>query len=196
LEDDMTRTLARAALLLALTACLGGCTTVRVAHPMGDSPAMLDPVEWNGTWCDAKYLAPPADGRAPSGQDADCVALTVVDAAGGVVDVVSPSEPGDTYRAHFRHIADDRDAMFVSIEDGAAFDFELRARVDGNLLIAWDVSGDAFAEEVAAGRMVGRVEDGSVQLDRPTAAVLARIASRDGGLFDWTHPLVLVRVRD
>jgi hypothetical protein len=86
--------------------------------------------------------------------------------------------------------------MFVSIEDGAAFDFELRARVDGNLLIAWDVSGDAFAEEVTAGRMVGRVEDGSVQLDRPTAAVLARIASRDGGLLDWTHPLVLVRVRD
>lgn len=190
----MTRTLVRIALLVAVAPCLGGCTTVHVDRPVGNTPVTLDPVEWNGTWCDPRVLVPGAAGVAEDVDEA-CVSVTVVDAEGGVLDVASTSEPGESSRAHLRQAGSEDDAILVSVEDEAAFAFEVRAGRDGDLLFAWSVSGSAVAREIEAGRLAGRVENGSVWLDPTTPAVLARLVAPGGELYDWTHPVVLVRVR-
>jgi hypothetical protein len=191
----MTRAFARTTLLVALTCTLGGCTAVHVDRPVGDAAVTLDPGEWNGTWCDGTNLAPLPGSRMLSASETDCLSLTVVDASSGVLDVVDPSKPGEIYRAHLRHVGTDTESIFVTVEEDGAFVFEARARRHGAGLLAWDVSGDAIKEEIAAGRMPGRVDgDDAVRLDVSAPGVLARIASDGGRLFDWAHPLVLVRV--
>jgi hypothetical protein len=191
----MTRAIARAAFALALTAILAGCTTVHVGAPVGQLPAALDPADWNGTWCAAAGLVLQPGTWVLAAPDDDCLVLTVVDPAAGILDVASSSDPGDSWRAHLRRVRDDPASAFVSVEDGAAaFTFELRARRDGNAVIAWSVSGTAVAAEVEAGRLAGRVEEESVYLDTGAPGTLERLASDGGGLFDWTHPVVLVRV--
>jgi hypothetical protein len=189
----MTRAIACAACLLTLATSLGGCTTVHVTEPFGQVPATLDPADWDGTWCDATHLElqPGTHSLLAGG---DCVILTVVDPDAGTLDVTSPSDPGDAWRAHLRRVGDDPAAVFVSVENGSEFTLELRARREGNAVFAWDVSGETVAREIEAGRLAGRLEEGRVHVDPLAPATLDRLASDAAGFFDWTHPLVLVRV--
>lgn len=185
----------RFAAILLFVAALGGCTTVHVAQPLGDAPVILDPAEWNGTWCDASQLASVPGTNAVSADGADCVVLTVVDAEAGILDVVETDDPGEPIRAHLRRIGDDTTWVYVSTEErGNGYAVALRVYRDGHVLVAWDVAGSAVAEEVTAGRWAGRVKGGDVYLDTPGRDTLARIAADHGGLFTRTPSGVAIRV--
>jgi hypothetical protein len=184
-------------LILLLLLPLGGCSAVRVPDPVGDTPVTLDAAEWNGTWCAPDLQPIPGTYMLSIGDTADCVAVTVVDEAGGVIEYANPKDPKDRGRLHLLTIGHDAYSMYGSDESKNGYQLAIRLHKEHRGLVLWPVSGQGFRDEIADGRLSGQLEADDVSLNSIDRKTLDRIAADEGAvLFDWREPAFLVRVTD
>jgi hypothetical protein len=187
----------RRLILLLLLLPLGGCSAVRVPQPVGDTPVTLDAAEWNGTWCAPDLQPIPGTYMLSLGDTADCVAVTVVDEAGGVIEYANTRDPNDRGRLHLLTIGHDESSMYGSDESTNGYQFAIRLHKEHRALVLWAVSDRGFRDEVADGRLPGQLESGDVSLNSIDRNALDRIAADEGAvLFDWREPAFLIRVTE
>lgn len=168
---------------------LTACSSVYSINPVGEKPVHLELDEWNGNWLGANGV----------------MTIRVKDAEHGILQVawiedmellqyqVQLLESGDWVFFNLREEEDD-DGYFWG-----------RVKKDSNSIILWDPEISKFRTLVEAGTLPGEVKksgkdneyDSDVILGELTVEHLQIITSeKNGVLFDWDDPLVLIKLLD
>lgn len=134
----------------------------------------------------------------------ECGSLTVLDAAAGIFDIVEMPNAGSRseWRLHARAVRGDSESALLSIEDDGDYALVGRIRREGPGLLVWLVRSGAFSEDVTAGRLPGRHEDGDedgdvLWLGPLDAAAVARIEQDEADrYFDWRRPILYIKVEE
>ena len=181
--------------VLLLLLPLGGCSTVRVPQPVGDTPVALDPAEWNGTWCAPDLRPMPGTDMLSVSEKADCYRVTVADGPGGVLDFENAKDLNDRGRLHLLSIGHEEQMLYGTEESNGGYELVIRLHHEAGAVTLWLVSGNGFANEIAAGRLPGDFDAKDVTIESLDTTVLGRIAADESGvLFDWREPAFLIRV--
>ena len=200
------------ALLLASLA-LGGCNSVLVKEPMGDTVVTLDPATWQGTWVtdEVVILTTILDSekgllqaawveRGPEGKGANFESVTgMVRQTGDMlflnIEKEPPEERGTTAATDAPPVAA---AVAQAPVTGAAVPPEYGwGRIDNNgkRIILWLPDVEQFRLAVQDGRLPGSVnENEDVLLGALEPAQRELINSPAGNLLSWTGPVVFVRI--
>jgi hypothetical protein len=185
----MRTLLVRGTLLAALA--LTGCTGVFSPKPIGESPFALAPEEWEGTWTDSQ----------------DFLEIRVIDAESGRIEAawIETRDDGFGLERVEVLIRQTGDALFGnaienSEEKENAEEAETRYAFfrigrDGEKLVVWWPSVEAFKAAVEEGTLPGVVTEGGDvvlgDLGPEHQAVLA--ADESAVLFSWKEPGTLFR---
>ena len=96
------------------------------------------------------------------------------------------------------HLLESGEWMFVNLKDDEKENRFIWGRIkkDASQIIVWPPDASKISEMVKAGSLPGTVgEDGDVTLGDLKAEHLSLIKSDDKGiLFDWTEPIILIRL--
>jgi hypothetical protein len=181
---------------------LAGCGLVYTVEPVGTVPVALDPLEWNGYWTGPGNED--ACGRASEVGETECLIVTVIDPAQGLLSVAGEGDAAEPARAYVR-LADKPGAMFITLEDDSPnpvrpFYFVRALRRPGsNSLFVWMPLKDQVARLVASGvlpsggPLLGAPDASTIgPLDAAQFELLNRTMKWE--LFDWEDPDILVRV--
>lgn len=173
-----------------------GCSAVLTVEPVGSEPVTLDPVQWNGVWCDVGWAVAQVLPTPGEPGESECYVITVVDPAGGtftwaevgsaeISSGVVRQEPGMT-------------AMFVTVQDPPGTDGFLewaRLRIGQDTLLIWLPDTKAFGALVDAGALPGVRAKEDVVLDHLGTEAMKVIREHEPWLFDWDElPAILVRI--
>jgi probable HAF family extracellular repeat protein len=165
-----TLTLLLASLMgLAVTACSTVYNDVYSVMPVGDDPVYLEPKEWEGLWASNTY-----DDSLKS------VRMSVVDAAGGILEYGDPEDCTDAVRAVVRqHRSEGGKAKFIghlTEGDDWGYVWGKYQRV-GNALIIWPPVPDEFQKLIETGEISGQsVGSGDLLIDPLSKDPLDRIS--------------------
>lgn len=184
------------ALILLVALMLSGCGSVLVGAPMGETPVVLDPADWEGTWASDEIV----------------MLTTVLNSNEGILQAawLERYEEGARFETVSGVVRQTGDWYFLSMEhvpanaddeEDAASDEQppvyVWGRIDNNgrRAIVWWPDLEQFREAVRKGRIPGRInEDEDVVLGELNAEQMEVINSPSGNLMNWTEPLVLVRI--
>lgn len=194
-------------LIASSVLALAGCGAVHTVEPVGTVPVVVDPLHWNGYWTTPDNVA--ACGQGANVGKTDCLVVTVVDPAQGVLAIVPEGKAVEPARAYVR-VADKPNAVFITLED---WDSNAPERplmlmrgvlqgVDpsGGRVVVWFPSTDRFTEAVHAGLLplgagLRAGPDNGPTLGVLSAAELELIAhTMKWELFNWEDPTTYVRV--
>lgn len=194
--------------------CLAGCATVYSPGPMGETPAAIDPADWDGLWTE------PGIG----------MVIKTVDAEQGVLDVLMID--GSTKQSVTVHLLRSGGWLFASFNDHDDGEPDVAETAEGgdqpaesssgpvdqapsvrdarpwnwvrvvnrdDKLVFWQPHTDRFRKAVERGVLPGRVatdEDGDpVYLGKLAPEHYRLITeSTQGVLMDWDEPVVLSRI--
>jgi len=176
-------------LVLGLLVILGGwgCSMVTSGQPIGDTPVVLDHVDWEGTWTAA---------------DGGPVVVRVEDARKGQLRLAWME--GDREMAlktadvtllktgtwHFANLKDQAKA-------GPPVYLFARVKKQKGLLIIWPPRPERFARLINDKVLPGTVSKEQVFLGELGPEHMRVITSEERGvLFDWESPIVLIRTGD
>ncbi|MFZ2445376.1 MAG: hypothetical protein WAW37_03385 [Syntrophobacteraceae bacterium] len=169
-------------ILLILLAAVSGCHSVTSPYLLGDKPAVLSPEAWNGRW-----------GPECSGEEA--VQMEVLDKDKGILKAV-PTNPREEPEVVTCYLRTAGDLMFVNAKLAKEPDYHpwLIKNESGKMLILWSPDYDKFKHLVEKGILPGEAQGGDVSLGLLKSEHLDIILSDKAGvLFDWKHPMVLIR---
>jgi len=159
-----------------------GCNSVYCTKPVGEKAVSIEPGEWEGTWINSSMDNP--------------VSIKVIDAKKGILKAMwienAELESCEAY------LLESGEWMFGSTrEDGKGNRFIWgRIKKDEGQILVWVPAVSKISDLVKAGTLPGTIEDdGNVTLGALTAEHLRVIMSEDKGvLFEWTKPVVLIRL--
>lgn len=180
-------TLTRLVVLGISLAFLVGCHAVYSTTPVGETPAIVIPDDWEGTWL-LKDMA---------------VTVAVLDSEKGMLEVGWVEQKQD--RLHFAHykvqLRKSGEWLFGNVQDPEKPKLYVWARVrnEDDQIIVWVPDLDKAKTLIEQGVLPGRVEkaDGDVVLSNPGATELKIIMSAEKGLiFGWAQPRVFRRLSD
>jgi probable HAF family extracellular repeat protein len=153
-------------MVLATTAC----STVYSVMPVGDEPVYLEPEKWEGLWA------------VNFGDEVKSVRVSVVDAAGGILEYGDPEDCTDADRVVVRqHRYEGGKAKFIgelSKWDDWGYVWGKFQRV-GDALIIWPPVADEFQKLIEIGKISGQsvsVEDNDLLIDPLSMDPLDRIS--------------------
>jgi len=154
---------------LAMTACRTVYNDVYSVMPVGDDPVYLEPKEWEGLWASNTY-----DDSVKS------VRMSVVDAAGGILEYSNPEDCTNAVRAVVRqHRYEGGKAKFIghlTEGDDWGYVWGKYQRV-GNALIIWPPVPDEFQKLIETGAISGQsVGSGDLLIDPLSKDPLDRIS--------------------
>jgi hypothetical protein len=173
-------------LVLGLLAVLGGwgCSMVTSSRPVGDTPVLLDPSDWEGTWTAA---------------DGGPVVVRVEDARKGRLrlawmegDREMALKTADVMllKAGTWHFANLREET----KEGPPAYLFARVKKEKGLLIIWPPRPEQFARLINDKVLPGTVSKEKILLGELGPEHMKIIVSEDRGvLFDWGNPIVLIR---
>jgi len=168
-------------LLLALPAC----NAVYVDEPIGETPLVLDPGEWEGTWM----------------VEDDVILVDVLDSENGILRIagIEKTEDGELEIEAFTiHLRDGGDWIFASIEDDNEGEPRYLwgvLRRSGEQVLELDPDRTKFRALVEAGTLPGRLDGEDVYLGPLEAEHLALILSDEHGfLFSFADFGVAMRI--
>lgn len=182
--------LAAAALVIALS----GCGVVYSPHPVGETPAQIDPKEWEGTWI---------------GPEGETLVVKVADRENAVLRIAGVDWTTDkpqlgTVTAHLRVSGDWTFISFpkvgASCSSGDLSDTWGRIERGGEMAVFWAPDAREFGPLVAEGILPGEYRGASVfgsdvHLGSLTSDHMAIITSeKHGMLFHWDKPLIYRRI--
>ena len=161
---------------LAVTACRTVYNDVYSVMPVGDDPVYLEPKEWEGLWASNTYH-----------DSVKSVRMSVVDAAGGILEYSDPEDCTNAVRAVVRqHRYEGGKAKFIghlTEGDDWGYVWGKYQRV-GNALIIWPPVPDEFQKLIETGAISGQsVGSGDLLIDPLSKDLLDRIS------IDLTHEL-------
>ena len=160
---------------------LAGCSTVYSTKPMGEKVVAAEPEEWEGTWINSEM---------------NMVSIKVIDAKKGILKSMW-IENMKMESCEFQ-LLESGTWMFGSTKKDDKDNRYIWGRIkkDAGQIIVWIPDVSKIGELVKAGSLPGTVaEDGDVTLGDLNAAQLSVITSDDKGiLFEWTKPIILIRL--
>ncbi len=165
-----------------------GCSVVTSGRPVGDTPVLVDPGEWEGTWMAAD---------------------------GGPV-VVRVGDDGRNGRLRLAWMEGDREMVLktadvILLKAGACHFANLREETEGGtsvylfarvkkekgLLIIWLPRPERFARLIDERILPGTASKEKILLGELGPEHMKVITSEDRGvLFDWENPVVLMKTGD
>jgi hypothetical protein len=161
---------------------LAGCSSVCSTKPVGEKAVAVEPEEWEGTWINSEMDTP--------------VSIKVTDAKKGILKAMWIDKM-KMESCDFQ-LLESGTWMFGSMRKDDKDNRYLWGRIkkDAGQIIVWIPDVTKIRELVKAGTLTGTVaEDGDVTLGDLNAAQLSVITSEDKGLlFEWTNPLILIRL--
>jgi hypothetical protein len=173
-------------LVLGLLAVLvgWGCSMVTSGRPIGDTPVLIDPGEWEGTWATA--------GGGP-------VVVRVEDAPKGKLRLSwMEGDREMTLKTADVMLLKAGAWLFANLREGTRDGFPVylfaRVKKEKGLLIIWLPRAERFARLINEKILPGTVSREKVHLGEIGPEYMKVIASEDRGvLFDWENPLVLIK---
>lgn len=161
---------------------LAGCSTVYSTKPIGENVvSIVEPAEWEGTWINSSMDVP--------------VIIKVTDAQKGILKAMWIEDM--KLESHEVQLLGSGEWMFGNIKDDKDGRFLWgRIKQEASQIILWFPDVAKISALVKAGSLPGTVDEGGdVTLGDLKAEHLSLIMSDDKGiLFDWTDPLVLIRL--
>ena len=177
--------LSRLVCLGLLLLVLPACNPVYVDSPIGETPLVLDPEEWEGTWM----------------VEDDVITVDVLDSENGLLRIagIEKTEDGELEIEAFTiHLRDGGDWIFASIEDDNEGEPRYLwgvLRRSGEQVLELDPDRTKFRALVEAGTLPGRLDGEDVYLGPLEAEHLALILSDvHGFLFDFDDFGVAMRI--
>ena len=177
--------LLRSVCLGLLLLLLPACNPVYVDSPIGETPLVLDPEEWEGTWR----------------VEDDVILVDVLDSENGILRLagVEKSEDGELeIEAITIYLRDGGDWIFASLEDDNEGEPRYLwgvLRRSGDQVLELDPDRTKFRALVEAGTLPGRLDGEDVYLGPLEAEHLALILSdAHGFLFDFDGFAVATRI--
>jgi len=161
---------------------LAGCSSVYSTKPIGEKIVSAGLDEWEGTWINSEMDNP--------------VSIKVTDAKKGILKAAW-IEDMKMESCEFQ-LLESGTWMFGNTKKDEKDNRYVWGRIkkDAGQIIVWVPDVLKIRELVKAGTLPGSVaEDGDVTLGDLNAAQLSVITSEDKGLlFEWTNPLILIRL--
>jgi hypothetical protein len=164
---------------------LHACSVVYVLEPVGETPLVLDPEDWEGAWL----------------LDDDVARIDVLDSENGILRIAGLEEDSDgelEIEAFTVHLREGGDWIFASVE---VEDDEERGylwgvvRHNGGQILALTPDIEKFRALVESGLLPGRLDGDNVFLGPLEAEHLALILSEEHGfLFDLAEFGALTRI--
>lgn len=173
--------------LFVLSACLlalSGCHSVTSPYLVGKQPASINPEMWNGKW-----------GPECSGEDA--VQIEVLDKDRGILraTVLNPKDPPEVVECSLRTAGGDLNFVNAKMQKEQDYHPWLVRNEGGKMIILWSPDYDKFKSLVEKGILPGESAGGDISLGLFKPEHLDLITSeKEGVLFDWKHPVVLIRL--
>ena len=198
-----------AAVVLVASSLLAvaGCGAVHTVEPVGTVPVVVDPLDWNGYWTTPDNVA--ACGQGADTGRPDCLVVTVVDPAQGVLAIVPEGKTVEPARAYLR-VADKPSAVFITLEDWDSNAPERPLMLmrgvlqgigpSGGRVVVWFPATNRFTEAVHAGILPLGAGPRAGPDSGPTLGVLSAAElelmtyTMKWELFDWEDPTIYVRV--
>lgn len=168
--------------LLALLVAASGCHSVTSPYLVGSKPAAVNPEIWNGRW-----------GPECSGEDS--LQIEVLDKDMGMLRIVvfNPKEPPEEVECYLR-TAGDLTFANAKFPKEPGYHTWLIKNESGKSIILWSPDYDKFKPLVEKGILPGEATGGDISLGLLKSEHLDLIVSeKEGVLFDWKHPVVLIR---
>jgi hypothetical protein len=161
---------------------LAGCNAVYSDKPVGETPVVVTPEEWEGTWAHKE----------------GAVTVAVSDGAKGLLDVGwVEKKQGQLVFEHYRvQLLQSGRWMFGSTEDSKRPAHFVWGSIekDGEQLILWTPNVARVRELVATGELRGRLLDDDVMVTDAAPGDIEKIMSLAVGAMDWERPLVFNRI--
>jgi hypothetical protein len=183
----LSLSLVSCATVLALFA--GGCTPVISPTPVGETPLILKPAEWEGMWV---------------ASDGAFVVLTVINATAGQLKAaeVKESDGELKFEMNTLFLREANGRIFVSVlhphEDKPIGYVWGRLKKDGDTIIVWEPDQAQFSKLVAAGKLKEKSQNNDhhdLVLEALTAENLQALTTGELGVpFNWDNPMVYHRV--
>ncbi len=184
-----------------LAAWSAACASVQTAEPVGGVPLAIEAARVDGLWAQPERALRECE---PDDRDnVGCLRVFVTDGALGRLAFVN--EGGESRQAWLRCATPEAESCFLTWEDDADESGTrslawARARLDEDRLTLWLPRSSPFAELVAGGVLPGDVSASSgsqpaVRIESlDEAQIEVVVGYHRWQLFDWEHPVVLVRV--
>jgi len=176
------------AVLFCLFILLCGCSVVMSKKPVGDSPVVLDPAEWDGAWI------------TPQGAP---VMIKVKDGKNGVLKLAWIEDDKDmTLKSYEVIILGTGRWQFANIQDeekkGNAPQGYLFAKIkkEKGLIVVWLPKPDRFSDLVTKKILPGEVVKEKIILGEVGPEHMKIIMSEEKGpLFDWEEPFIFFKTK-
>ncbi|MBU1694052.1 MAG: hypothetical protein KKC51_08825 [Verrucomicrobia bacterium] len=167
---------------MALLLC--GCSAVYSPHPVGTTPANIQPYEWEGTWLHS-------DGT---------FTVKVLDGSNGVLKIGwVGTEPHDLkYESTKIFLREGGGWTFASLEIADASNSTRyiwgKIAKNKNQVVVWGPDLAAFKTVVENDEIPGVVEGGDVHLGELTQQHIEFITAETNGLLQWDEPIAFIKL--